>query len=301
MLNAFDWPIFIALLLLALGVDLFVHRKDHVIRMKEALLWSAFWIACALLFAVFVYVQRGADDAITFLTGYLIEESLSVDNLFVFVLIFDYFCTPTHLLHRVLFWGVVGAILMRGAFIAVGIAILQSFHWVIYVFGAFLVVTGINFGLEKDKKIDPKLNPVLLLARRFFSITDTYSGQNFFVKINGRSYATPLFIVLLAIESSDVIFAVDSIPAILAITYDPFIAYTSNVFAILGLRSLFFAISGMMGMFEYLHYGLALILVFIGVKMLLSHFVLIPVVVTLAVVIGILLVTVLISAIARSR
>jgi tellurite resistance protein TerC len=219
----------------------------------------------------------GHEPAMKFLAGYLLEKSLSVDNLFVFLLIFSYFRVPAQYQHKILFWGIVGALIMRGIFIFLGVALVTRFHWVFYILGAFLIFTGIKLAFEKDKEIHPEKNPVLRLFRRFFPVTKELEGDKFFVKRAGRLYATPLLVVLLVVETTDVIFAVDSVPAILAITLDPFIVFSSNVFAILGLRALYFALSGIMQMFHHLHYGLSLILVFVGVKMLIGDFVKIPI------------------------
>jgi len=266
-----SWILFNVFIVLMLLLDLLVfHRNAHVVRMKEAVLWSLFWISLSLLFNVYIYYSRGEEAAVNFLTGYVIEKSLSVDNLFVFLLIFDYFQTPRSSLHKVLFFGVLGAIVMRAIFIALGIALISYFHWIIYIFGAFLIFTGIKLGFEKDKKMDPEKNPMLKLFRRYFPVTKNYEGDKFIVVKHSKYYATPLLLVLIAIETSDLIFAVDSVPAVLAITYDPFIVYTSNIFAILGLRSLYFVLSHMMTLFHYLHYAISFILVFVGVKMLFS-------------------------------
>lgn len=282
-----SWIVFGALVLAMLGVDLFFHRGQRAISIKSAVRWSLFWIGLALSFNLYIYLVKGHQDALNFLTGYLIEKSLSIDNLFVFLLIFKHFKTPVNVLHKVLFLGVFGAILMRALFIWVGISLITKFHWMVYLFGLFLIYTGVKFWFEKERDLDVDKHPVLLLFRRFFPITDNYVGSKFFVK-KGVWCATPLFVVLLLIETTDVIFAIDSIPAILAITYDPFIVYTSNIFAILGLRSLYFVLQGAMDLFEYLHYALASMLVFVGLKMLLSGFVAIPIVLTFAVIVAIL-------------
>ncbi len=287
----------LAMLALDLGVG---HKKSHVVSFKEAVGWSAIWIALALLFNLLIYVWRGPEIALQFLAGYLIEESLSVDNLFVFLLIFKYFHVPSLYLHRVLFWGILGAIVMRALFIAAGIALVTRFHWAIYLFGAFLVFTGIKMAFQKDKELKPELNPVLRLFRHTFPVSDRYEDGRFFIKQGGRFMATPLFIVLLFVETTDVIFAVDSIPAVFAITLDPFIVYTSNIFAILGLRSLFFVLAGMMEKFHYLQYGLSAILVFVGFKMFLSDIYKIPIGIALGVLAAILAVSILASHL-RSR
>ena len=292
------WVVFNIFVLAMLALDLGVfHRKAHEVKIKEALTWSTIWIALALVFNLGIYVWRGPQPALEFLTGYLIEKSLSVDNIFVFLLIFSYFRVDSLYQHKVLFWGILGALIMRAAFIAAGVTLIQKFHWVIYIFGAFLVLTGIRMALQKDKEIHPERNPVLKLFRRFAPVTERYVEGKFFVKIDGRTFATPLFIVVLVVETTDLIFAVDSIPAILAITLDPFIVYTSNVFAILGLRALYFALAGTMRLFYYLHYGLSTILVFIGIKMLLADIYEIPVGIALSAVASILVISVLASVV----
>jgi len=284
----------ITMLVLDLGV---FHRKSHVIKFKESLVWCAIWISLALLFNVGIYIWDGKKMAIEFLTSYLIELSLSVDNLFVFLLIFSYFRVPAKYQHRVLFWGILGAVIMRAIFIAAGITLIQKFHWIIYIFGGFLIFSGIKLALEKDKEIHPEKNPVLKLFRRFMPVLSRYKEGKFFLRRNQRYFATPLFIVLLVVETTDVMFALDSIPAVIAITTDPFIVYTSNVFAILGLRAIFFALAGIMRLFHYLHYGLSFILVFVGVKMLVSKFYEIPVEIALGVIIAVLTTSVVASII----
>lgn len=280
--NNWWWIGFNVFVLAMLALDLGVfHRKAHEIKFKEALTWTAVWIALALVFNVIVYRLWGSQVGLQFLTGYLIEKSLSVDNVFIFLLIFTYFKVPAKYQHEVLFWGIIGALVCRAIFITVGITLLEHFHWLIYVFGAFLVFTGIKLAMEKNKEIHPERNVVLRLFRRMMPVTDQYQGGKFFVRKDGRTWATPLFVVLLVVETTDVIFAVDSIPAILAITKDPFIVYTSNVFAILGLRALYFVLAGVMEKFHHLHYGLAAILGFVGVKMLVSELYKIPVAVSL--------------------
>jgi tellurite resistance protein TerC len=291
-----SWVIFNVFVLAMLALDLGVfHRKAHVIKIREALFWSALWIALALLFNVGLYLWRGPETALEFLTGYLIEKALSVDNIFVFLLIFSYFRVPSVYQHKVLFWGILGALIMRVIFIATGITLIQRFHWVLYVFGLFLILTGIKMALQKEKKILPERNPVLKLLGRWMPIADRYEDGKFFVKRDGRHLATPLLVVLLVVETTDIIFAIDSIPAILAITLDPFIVYTSNVFAILGLRALYFALAGIIRLFHYLHYGLSAILVFVGIKMLLADLYKIPVGMALGVVACILLASVIAS------
>ncbi len=266
------WIIFNVFVVLMLVLDLGVlHRRAHAVKFREAIAWSIVWIALAGAFAAVVYFWHGRTPMLEFVTGYVVELSLSVDNLFVFLLIFRYFRVPAHLQHRVLFWGILGALIMRGLFILLGVSLIRRFHFIIYVFGAFLVYTGVKLFREKDKEIHPEQNPVLRLFRRWVPVTPDYVGGKFFVRKPGL-YATPLLIVLLVVETTDVLFATDSVPAILAITLDAFIVYTSNVFAILGLRSMYFALAGLMEKFRYLHYGLALILTFIGVKMLISGY-----------------------------
>lgn len=278
-----------------LVLDLAVfHRKAHHIHFREALGFSIMWIALAAVFAVGVYFWRGRTPALEFTTGYLVEESLSVDNLFVFLLIFRYFRVPNEYQHKVLFWGIVGALVMRGIFILAGVALIQRFHWIIYVFGIFLVYTGVRLLGSGETEIHPEGNPVLRAFRRWMPVTKDYEGSKFFVRHRGM-YATPLLLVLIVVETTDVMFAADSIPAVLAISRDPFIVYTSNVFAILGLRSLYFALAGLMEAFHYLHYGLSVILMFIGVKMLVSGYYKIPTGVALAVVGAVLALSVVLS------
>jgi len=254
----------IAMLVLDLGL---LNRPGHRIRFREALMWSGVWVALASVFAILLLFWRGHVYALQFVTGYVIELSLSVDNLFVFLVIFRYFKVPDDQQHRVLFWGILGALIMRGVFILAGVSLIRRFEWITYLFGAFLVYSGCKLMRQGETEIHPEKNPVLRLFRRAFPVTDHYVGGSFFIR-NPGLYATPLFIVLLVIETTDVLFAVDSIPAVLAITVNAFIVYTSNVFAILGLRSMYFALAGMMDVFDYLHYGLSIVLIFIGVKML---------------------------------
>lgn len=290
------WLGFAVVIPLALTLDLGVfHRRSHTVGVKEALVWSGVWIALALLFNAGVWYGCGREKAVAFLAGYLVELSLSIDNLFVFLLIFAYFRTPSHHQHRVLFWGIIGALAMRALFIVVGIALMERFHWILYLFGALLVFSGVKMVTEKDKEIHPEKNPILNLFRRFLRVTPDYEGGRFFVRREGALLATPLLLVLLMVETTDLIFAVDSVPAVLAITTDPFVVYTSNVFAIMGLRSMFFALAGMMRLFRYLNYGLALVLVFVGVKMLLAHYVPIPTAISLGLIAGILALAVALS------
>ncbi|MBE7560764.1 TerC family protein [bacterium] len=292
------WIGFSLIVLIVMSLDLGVfHRRAHVVRFREALAWTGVWISLALAFCVGIYYFKGAHPALEFLTGYLIEYSLSMDNIFVFLLIFTYFRVPAQYQHRVLFWGILGALVMRALFIAAGAALLARFHWIIYVFGLFLIYSGVKMGLQKDVEVHPERNPVLRLFRRFMPVSEDFEGGKFFTWRAGRRVATPLFVVLLLVESSDVVFACDSIPAIFAITRDPFIVFTSNVFAILGLRSLYFALAGVMRMFHHLHYGLSAILVFVGVKMLGSEVLHLPPSIALGVVAAILVLSIIASII----
>lgn len=282
---AWVWVLFNAVLLALLWMDLAVfHRRPHAVSFREAVAWSCFWIALALLFGLGLWGWEGRRPALEFLTAYLIEKSLSVDNLFVFALIFSYFQVAPRHQHRVLFWGILGALVMRAFFILSGIALLERFHWVAYLFGAFLVVTGIRLALERQKRVEPQRNPVVRLFKRFFPVEENFTGDAFFLYRAGRLTATPLFVVLLMVEATDLVFAVDSVPAVIAVTADPFLAYTSNAFAILGLRALYFVLADWMGRFHYLHYGLAAILTFVGVKMLLSDLYHLPIAWTLSVI-----------------
>jgi len=272
------WIGFGVLVLGALAVDLGVfQRKAHVVRTREALAWTIVWIALALVFNAGVYFVKGAQAATEFLAGYLIEKSLSVDNIFVFIVIFSYFGVPPQYESRILMWGILGAFVMRAVFIVSGAALLNAFGWMTYVFGAILMLTGLKLLLKKEGVVDPERNPVVRLFKAWFGASERLDGQKFFTRVDGRLAATPLFIVLLVVETTDVVFAVDSIPAIFAITSDPFIVYTSNVFAILGLRALYFLLARVMGLFRFLKYGLILILWFVGVKMLLAHTYKIPI------------------------
>jgi tellurite resistance protein TerC len=290
------WVIFNIFVLGILALDLLVlHRKAHAVSLREALAWSCVWVSLALLFGAGIYFFQGGEKALEFLTGYVIEWSLSVDNLFVFLVIFSYFAVPSSYQHRVLFWGILGALVLRAGFIATGTALLSNFHWMIYIFGGFLIFTGIKLLFVGDEKIEPEKNPAVRLVRRFIKITPDFHGQRFFIRKYGKLWATPLFLVLVVVETTDVIFAVDSIPAIFAITLDPFIVYTSNVFAILGLRALFFLLAGVMEMFRYLRVGLAFVLCFVGAKMVIAEFYKIPIGISLGVVGGILLLSILAS------
>lgn len=277
-----DWLIFGAVVFTALFLDLSVfHRNPHKISLKEALLLSAFWIALGLAFGVFVYFDRGYDRAVEYFTGYLLEKALSLDNIFVFILIFSYFKVPEEYRHKVLFWGVLGAIVFRAIFIFAGLELIKHFHWVVYIFGVILIVSAIKLLTTEEKEFHPEQTLVYRIAKRLIPLRPHNGDGRFFIKEGGRLYATPMFLTLLFVESSDIMFAIDSVPAILAISKDPFVVYTSNIFAILGLRSLYFAAAGVLPLFHYLHYGLSFILGFIGVKMLVSEFYKIPVEVSL--------------------
>nr|WP_205502524.1 TerC family protein [Rufibacter sp. SYSU D00308] len=291
------WVGFNAFVLILLALDLFVfHRKTHVVKIKEALLWSLFWILLSFAFNIFIYYWKGSGPALEFLTAYLIEKSLSVDNLFVFILIFNFFQVPQKYQHKILFWGVLGALFFRAVFILVGVALLAKFHFIVYILGAFLIFTGIKMATSSgNEDIDPESNPVVKFVSRYMPITNRHYEDKFFVRLDKTLFATPLFLVLVMVETTDVVFAADSIPAILAISKDPFIVYTSNVFALLGLRALYFALAGIMQLFHYLHYGLSLILVFIGVKLVISEFYHINMVFALGVVAFILTTSVILS------
>ena len=297
-----SWVLFTLLILTMLALDQGIfHRKSHVIKMKEALLWTVIWIGCGLLFGAGVFYYKGTEPGMQYLAGYVIEKSLSVDNIFVFVLIFSSFRVPAAYQHRVLFWGILGALIMRGIFIGLGAALIERFHWILYVFGAFLVYTGIKIFLTRDNESDdPSDNPIVRLFRRVARITPTYEENRMFVKRDGKIWATPLMLVLVVVETSDLIFAVDSIPAIFAVTTDPFIVYTSNVFAILGLRSLYFLLAGSMDKFHYLKAGLAVVLIFVGVKMLVSSVYPIPVAWSLLIILGVLVVAI-VGSLIRAR
>lgn len=290
------WLVFNVFIIVMLIIDLVVlHKEDEAVSIKEALYWTGIWIVLALIFGAGIYYYMGSQTALDYYTGYLIEKSLSIDNIFVFLLVFSYFKVPGEYQHKVLFWGIFGALVLRFIFIFTGVALLERFHWIIYVFGGFLIFTGIKLALEKDKEVHPEKNPILKLVRRFFPTTKSYHGSKFFIRKMGKLIATPLFIVLVVIETTDLVFALDSIPAILAITRDEFIIYSSNAFAILGLRALYFAVSGIMNLFHYLHYGLSLILVFVGVKMLLSDLYHIPTPYALAFIAGTLTISIIAS------
>lgn len=297
------WIGFIALVIFLLVLDLGVfHKKDHVISVKEALLWTGFWIVLALLFGIFIYyayedhffgiaidshsINSGNDALLKYYTGYIIEKSLSLDNIFVIALIFSYFGVPLQYQHRVLFYGILGALVFRAIMIIAGSALIQNFSWMIYVFGGILIITAVKMLFSNHEEVDPEKNFLVKLAKKIFPVSEKIEGHNFFTKINGKTAITPLFLVLVVIENTDVIFAVDSIPAIFAVTTDPFIVFTSNVFAILGLRSLYFALAAMMNKFKYLKISLVFILAYVSVKMLLSNFYHIPTLISLGIIIA---------------
>ena len=293
--NAWFWVVFIAFVLAMLALDLGVfHRKLHVVRPKEAATWVAVWVGLALAFAAGLHWFYGSHVALTFLTGYVIEESLSIDNIFVMVLIFDYFRVPAICQHRVLFYGILGALVMRGLFIGLGTVLLAKFHWVIYIFGGMLILTGIRMVLKQDEEFEGERNPVVRAARRVIPLTGEFHGKHFFISQNGRRLATPLFLVLVLVEVTDLVFAIDSIPAIFGVTRDPFIVFTSNIFAILGLRSLYFLLAAVVDRFYLLKYGIAAILMFVGAKMLGEHWFDVGILPSLAIILGTL--TVAISA-----
>jgi tellurite resistance protein TerC len=295
------WILFNLFAVAMLVLDLRVfHRSGRVVRPREALAWSALWIALAAAFAGLVFFWQGRQVALEFVTGYVLELSLSVDNLFLFLVIFRYFSVPEQHQHSVLFWGVLGALLMRGFFIIAGVGLIHRFHWILYAFGALLIYSGIRLGFAGEHQVDPATNPAVKLLRRWMPVTDDYQDGRFLVrgwKGNPGLYATPLLVVLAVVETTDVLFAVDSIPAVLAVTLNAFIVYTSNVFAILGLRSMYFAVSGLMKVFPFLHYGLALVLILVGLKMVAADRFPVPTHVTLGVVAGVLIVSVLASVV----
>lgn len=295
------WILFNVFILIMLALDLGVfNRKSQQITVKSALGWTAFWVFLSFLFNVFVYFQLGEEEAFEFFTGYIVEKSLSVDNIFVIILIFSYFKVPVEYQHKVLFWGILGALVMRIIFILVGVELIQNFHFLIYLFGGFLIFTGIRFFLQKDDAINLDTNPFVRFLKKIFPITPDFRGDKFFVRESGRLWVTPLFLVVIVIEGTDLVFAVDSIPAILAISDDSFIVYTSNVFAILGLRSLYFALAGIEKYFSFLKYGLATILIFVGVKMCIADWYKIPIEISLAFIVLTLSVAVLASMVIQS-
>jgi tellurite resistance protein TerC len=301
--GAIFWIGFNLFVIVMLALDLGVfHKHTHKVPVREAVIWTAVWVTLAMIFMVFIYFDLGKIKALEFLTGYVIEYSLSVDNIFVFIMIFSYFAVDDRYQHKVLFWGIIGALIMRAIFIFAGVALINRFHWIIFIFGGFLIITGIRMLFQKDTSVDPEKNPVVRFFRKILPVTGAMHGERFFIKKDKRLYATPLFLVLLVIETSDLIFAVDSIPAILAITQDSFIVYTSNIFAIMGLRSLYFAVSGIMEYFRYLKIGLAFVLTFVGLKMLGSGFGLkIPIILSLLTILSILLISIMASVIIRKK
>lgn len=297
-----SWIYFNLFLLVMLALDLGLSgKKGQKVSFKQSLLWTMAWIALALGFNYFLYVSQGPDQALDFLTGYVIEKSLSIDNIFVILLIFQYFAIPDHLQHRVLFWGVLGALVMRIGFIFIGVQLMAHLHWIIYVFGAILLVTGIKMGIHRDQKADLGNSFLVRLIKKIMPVSSHLDSDRFFTKIDGRTWATPLFLCLMVVEASDLIFAIDSIPAVLAITTDEFIVYSSNAFAILGLRSLYFSLSGMVKLFTYLHYALSFILSFIGVKMLIAEFYVIPTFISLGVILSALAISMLISLVLKPK
>ncbi len=303
--SIYFWIGFHVFIFLMLALDLGVfHKKIHKISVKEAFVWSLVWIGLALIFNVLIYFDKGfgPTKALEFFTGYLIEYSLSVDNIFVFILIFSYFAVNEKYQHKILFWGIIGALIMRGIFIIAGVALINRFQWIVLIFGGFLVFTGIRMLLHKETSVDPEKNPVVRFFRKFLPVSQELHGDKLLVKQNGKLFATPLFLVLVIIESSDLIFAVDSIPAILAISKHTFIVYTSNIFAILGLRSLYFAIAGIMGLFRYLKTGLAFVLSFVGIKMLIAYFgIEIHIFLSLLIIVSILVISILASLIIKDK
>jgi tellurite resistance protein TerC len=306
-ISIYFWIGFHIFIFFMLALDLGVfHKKVHKVPVKEAIIWSAVWISLAILFSVcihlFIYPEPdvGKTKALEFLTGYVIEYSLSVDNIFVFILIFSYFKVDDRYQHKVLFWGILGALIMRASFIFAGVALINRFHWIVIIFGGFLVFTGIRMLFHKEEPADAERNIIIIFFRKFLPVTNTFHNDRLFIKENRKLYATPLFLVLVIIETSDLIFAVDSIPAILAISKDTFVVYTSNIFAILGLRSLYFAVAGIMGYFRYLKTGLAFVLTFVGLKMLLAFLhIEIHIVLSLIIIISILIISILSSLIIR--
>jgi tellurite resistance protein TerC len=293
------WVVFSVFVLGMLALDLGVFsRKPHEIKFKEAMLWTIVWVSLAMIFNAWIYFEYGSHKALEFLTGYLVEEALSVDNIFVFIILLSSFAVPKIYQHRVLFWGVIGAIVMRAIFIGLGVALISRFHWIMYVFGAILIFTGIKLLLQSDDhEPHPEKNPIYKLAKRFIPAVSEYHGPSFFIVQNGKRFATPLLLVLVAIEATDLVFAVDSIPAVFAITTDPFIVYTSNIFAILGLRSMYFLLAGVLDKFHYLKYGLALVLLFVGVKMVIVDWYKISILVSLLTIGGLLALSVIASII----
>jgi tellurite resistance protein TerC len=299
---SFLWIVFGVVIILMLAIDLGVfNRKAHEVGLKEAIIWSIVWTVVALLFNGAVFLYAGPERGLEFFTGYVIERSLSFDNLFVFVLIFSYFGVPRQYHHRALFWGVVGALVTRAAFIAAGVALIVRFEWILYFFGAILVYSGWKMLREKDVEVHPDRNIVIRAARTLFPVTSDFSGGRFFIRREGILFLTPLFLVILTIETTDIVFAVDSIPAVFGVTHDPFIAFTSNIFAILGLRASYFLLESILKTFKYLSHGLSVVLIFIGLKMLAADFLPIPIGTSLAIVMAVLTVAVMASLIGERR
>jgi tellurite resistance protein TerC len=291
-----QWSFFFVLILGMLALDLGVfNRREHRVGLREALFWSVVWTIVALLFNLWIYYRFGSRIGLEFLTGYIIERSLSFDNIFVFVVLFNYFAVPAEHQHRVLYWGILGALVLRGVFIAMGTALLARFAWLIFVFGGFLVYSGTKILLQKETEVHPEKNPVLKLFQRFVPLTSRYHGKRFFVRDDGRLMATPLMLVLVVVEATDVVFAVDSIPAVFGVTTNAFIVFTSNIFAILGLRALYFLLAGLMHKFRYLSYGLGLVLIFVGAKMLVHDWFEVSIEVSLAIVLGLLAIAIAVS------
>ena len=290
------WGVFGVVVVTALALDLFVfHREAHEVRFREAAVWVAIWMSLATAFGFWTWYEAGAERGLEFFAGYLIEQALSVDNIFVFIIIFKYFGTPPEYRHRVLFWGILGAVVLRGVFVVLGVALISQFRWILYIFGVFLVYTGIKILRHSEMEMDPAQNPAIRFLQRHMRIVNRHEGQKFLVRQDGKLWATPLLVVLLVIEATDVVFAVDSIPAIFGVTDDPFIIFTSNIFAVLGLRALYFVLHGLMNKFDFLHYGLGLVLAFVGVKMLASEWVHIPIQWSLGVIVALLGGSILIS------
>jgi len=286
------------MLILDLGI---IQKRAHFPSMKEALSWTAVWVSLALLFGVYIWYDLGGQKALEYYTGYVVEEALSVDNVFVFIVIFSFFGVPKHAQHKVLFWGILGAIIFRAIFIVAGAALISQFHWILYLLGAFLVFTAIKLAIQKETEIHPEHNPLIRFARKILPVTKDYEGEKFIVRHNGKRYMTPLFLVLLMIESTDIAFATDSIPAIFAITRDTFIIYTSNIFAILGLRSLYFVVAGFMKQFKYLKYGLSVVLGFIGIKMLIEPWYKVPIIASLVMIFGIITLSIVASILNQKK
>ncbi|HBS88979.1 MAG: hypothetical protein A2W91_06000 [Bacteroidetes bacterium GWF2_38_335] len=290
------WILFNGFVLLMLALDLGVfHRKSHHVSVKEAIIWTFIWISLAMIFNLIIYYWQGKQQALEFFTGYLIEKALSIDNIFVFIMIFSYFSIPSIYQHKILFWGILGALVMRIIFIFAGVTLIEKFHFTIYIFGALLIYTGYKMYSHSSAKIEPEKNPIVKIFRKIFPVSQNFEGGKFFTRVDGKRAATPLFLVLILVETTDLIFAVDSIPAILSITQDQFIVYTSNVFAILGLRSLYFALAGVVHKFWLLNYGLSIVLIFVGIKMILSDFYKIPIEISLLFIAGIIIGSILLS------